>query len=171
MDTLIRLLTIDWVAELVSYAWVWPICEMFHFIGMALLIGTVGLLDLRILGLAKGIPIASLSRLVPLGIAGFVMNAVTGFIFIAGNPVGGPGAYVLNLSLQIKIVLIVIAAVNLFVFHFSGLARLTDAVSADGSAPASAKAVAASSLILWFGVIFFGRLIMHNDTLLWALGM
>ena len=171
MDALIRLLTIDWVADLVGYAWVWPICEMFHFIGMALLIGTVGLLDLRILGFAKGIPIASLSRLVPLGIAGFVMNAVTGFIFIAGNPVGGPGTYVLNLALQIKIVLILIAGVNLLVFHFTGLARLTEDVSPDGSAPASAKAIAASSLILWFGVIFFGRLIMYNDTLLWALGL
>jgi hypothetical protein len=171
MDTLIHLLTIDWIATLVNYAWVWPIFEMLHFIGMALLIGTVGLLDLRILGFAKGIPISSLSRLVPLGIAGFVMNAFTGFMFIAGNPVGGPGAYVLNLALQIKMALVLIAAVNLLVFQFSGLARATDALSPDGSAPAAAKAIAASSLVLWFGVIFFGRLIMYNDTLLWALGM
>jgi hypothetical protein len=154
-----------------GYDWVWPLFEMFHFIGMALLIGTVGLVDLRVLGLAKGIPIGQLERLIPWGIAGFIMNAATGFVFIAGNPVGGPIEYLANLALQLKLVLILRAGINLFIFYFGGLARATNAVPAGGDAPRSAKLVAGASLVLWFGVIFFGRLIMYNDTLLYALGL
>lgn len=151
--------------------WAWPLFEIFHFVGMAALIGTVGLVDLRILGVAKGIPISQLERLIPIGVAGFVVNAMTGFVFIAGNPVGGPMEYLTNLALQLKLLLILLAAINLFVFYFTGISKATDAVAADGNAPRSAKIVAATSLVLWFGVIFFGRLIMYNDTLLYALGL
>src|SRR6187399_803594 len=78
--------------------WVWPVCEILHFFGMALLIGSVGLVDLRMLGIAKGVPIKALERFIPLGVIGFVINATTGFIFVAGNPVGGPQEYLTNLA-------------------------------------------------------------------------
>ena len=71
---LLEPLSIVWIND---FDWAWPICEMIHFMGMALLIGSVGLLDFRILGLGKGLPIARLEKLVPLGIIGFVANAVT----------------------------------------------------------------------------------------------
>ena len=45
--------------------WVWPLCETLHYLGLSLLLGTVGLFDLRVLGLAKGIPPGTLHRLVP----------------------------------------------------------------------------------------------------------
>lgn len=154
-----------------GFDWVWPLFEIFHFVGMALLIGTVGLVDLRVLGVAKGIPIAQLERLIPWGIAGFIVNAATGFVFIAGNPIGGPMEYLTNLALQLKLVLILLAGINLLIFYGRGIARATDAVPANGDAPPSAKVIAGVSLALWFGVIFFGRLIMYNDTLLYALGL
>jgi hypothetical protein len=46
-----------------------------------------------------------------------------------------------------------------------------EAVDPNGDAATSAKVVAGVSLVAWFGVIFFGRLIMYNDTLLYALGL
>jgi len=165
------LLTLNLDEFVNAYDWVWPVCEIFHFIGMAALIGTVGLVDLRILGVGKGIPIAQLERLVPIGVVGFIVNATTGFIFVAGNPVGGPIEYLTNLSLQLKMLLVLIAGINLFIFYFAGIARETHAVAPSGDAPRSAKIVAATSLVAWFGVIFFGRLIMYNDTLLYALGL
>jgi hypothetical protein len=68
METLAAILDIGWLAAFVNkHDWVWPICEMRHFIGMALLIGTVGWLDIRILGFGKGVPIAGLEKLVPSG--------------------------------------------------------------------------------------------------------
>ena len=160
MDAITRFMLSTGIDNFVATQdWVWPVCEILHFFGMALLIGSVGLVDLRMLGIAKGVPIKALERFIPLGVIGFVINATTGFIFVAGNPVGGPQEYLTNLAFQIKMVLILIAGLNLLAFYVTGIA------------PMSAKVVAALSLLLWFGVIFFGRFIMYNDTLLYALGL
>jgi hypothetical protein len=171
METLAAILDIPWLVAFVNdYDWVWPICEMLHFIGMALLIGTVGWLDIRILGFGKGVPIASLEKLIPVGIIGFVLNAVTGFVFVAGNN-GGPTAYLDNLAFQIKMLLVLIAALNLAAYYLTGIQRAAEAVPASGDAAPAAKAVAVVSLVAWFGVIYFGRMLMYNDTLLYALGL
>jgi hypothetical protein len=153
-----------------DWGWVWPFCEILHFGGMSLLLGAVGLLDARILGLARGIPIAALERLVPIGVAAFCVNLVTGFIFVAGNPIGGSYEYLSNLAFQIKMLLVLIAGINVLVFYVTGISRAAHSVGS-GDAPFNAKVVAAASLALWFGVIVFGRLIMYNDTLLYALGL
>lgn len=171
MDTLVTMLDIEWLANVVNdYDWVWPICEMLHFIGMALLIGTVGWLDLRILGFGKAVPIASLEKLIPLGVLGFALNVGSGAVFVMGNTAGGPGAYLLNLAFQIKMVLILIAGANLAAYYFMGTAREAERVPAGGDAAPAAKAVAVVSLVSWFSVIYFGRMVMYNDTLLYALG-
>jgi hypothetical protein len=151
--------------------WVWPFCETLHFVGMCVLLGTVGVVDLRILGVAKGIPIQVLEKFIPLGVIAFLVNLITGFIFIAGNPVGGPMEYLTNLSLQLKLLVVLIAGINLLIFYVAGVERALAGVPADGSAPAAAKAVAAVSLTAWIFVIIFGRFIMYNDTLLYALGL
>src|SRR5215813_9413990 len=59
--------------------WVWPVLEDLHFLGLILLLGTIGVLNLRILGFLKQIPIAPLHRFIPWGIAGFATNLITGF--------------------------------------------------------------------------------------------
>src|ERR1700704_2287504 len=69
-----------------QHAWVWPACETLHFIGLALLIGNVGLMDLRLLGLEKRLPIAAGGRFVRWAVLGFVINLITGIMFFAGNP-------------------------------------------------------------------------------------
>lgn len=172
MDAISQLLVSGGIDEFVAtHDWVWPICEILHFFGMALLIGSVGLVDIRMLGVAKGVPIKALERFVPLGVIGFFINVITGIIFVAGNPVGGPQEYLGNLAFQIKMILILIAGLNLLAFYVLGIARTADAVAPDGTAPTPAKVVAVVSLVLWFGVIFFGRFIMYNDTLLYALGL
>jgi hypothetical protein len=99
------------------------------------------------------------------------MNAVTGFMFVAGNPVGGPIEYLNNMSFQIKMLLVLIAGINLLAFYLTPIARGVESVGPSGDAARGAKIVAAVSLVTWFGVIFFGRLIMYNDTLLYALGL
>ena len=154
-----------------THDWVWPVCEILHFFGMAAIIGTVGLTDARMLGLAKGIPIKALEKFIPLGVIGFLINIGTGVIFIAGNPVGGPMEYLTNLALQLKMLLVLIAGINLLLFYVTGIEKKVAGLPADGEAPTGAKVVAIVSLIAWFGVIFMGRLIMYNDTLLYALGL
>jgi hypothetical protein len=172
METMAAILDIGWLAAFVNdYDWVWPICEMLHFIGMALLIGTVGLLDLRILGFAKSVPITSLEKLVPIGILGFLLNLGSGLVFVTGNIAGGAMAYLGNLAFQIKMLLILIAGINLAAYYVTGIARAAADVPVAGDAAPAAKIVAVVSLLAWFGVIYFGRMIMYNDTLLYAFGM
>ena len=66
--------------------WLWPTLETLHFIGLSLLFATVGLFDLRVLGLGKAIPPGTLHRLIPIGIAGYALNALTGVFFFSGFP-------------------------------------------------------------------------------------
>ena len=158
----------DYVA---AYDWIWPVCETLHFVGMCVLLGTVGVVDLRILGVAKGIPIRLLEKFIPLGVIAFFVNATTGFIFIAGNPVGGPMEYLTNLSLQLKMLVVLIAGINLLIFYFAGINRSLETVPAAGDASGGAKAVAVVSITAWIMVISFGRFIKNIDTLLYAFGL
>jgi hypothetical protein len=59
------------VANLMRTAWAWPIFESIHFLGLCMLIGCIGTFDLRLLGIAKRVPIAAMHRLIPWGILGF----------------------------------------------------------------------------------------------------
>src|SRR5436190_635135 len=64
----------------------WPLCETLHFFGLSLLVGTVGVFDLRVLGIARRIPIDALQRLTRWGIVGWGLNLVTGLMFLMTFP-------------------------------------------------------------------------------------
>jgi len=144
--------------------WAWPLAETFHFIGLCLLIGIVGMFDLRILGVAKGLPIGSLKRLLPWGVFGFLLCLVTGALFVLGI---GANLYNDNAYdviardeyLQVKLVFIALAGLNLLAFYLTGMSRTVDRLATGDDAPLLAKVIAATSLFLWIGVIVFGRLI------------
>jgi len=137
------------------YSWIWPTCETLHFIGLALLIGNVGVLDLRLLGALKRLPVAPLNRLIRWGVLGFVVNLLTGLVFF----VGAPSQYVANIAFAFKLIFMALAAINLAVFNLSGVARTVDALGPGDDAPASAKIIAATSLFLWVGVMFWGTML------------
>ena len=139
------------------YHWMWPFCETAHFIGMALLVGIVGVLDLRMLGVAKGLPVAPLQRLVPWAVLGFAINLVTGAIFVSSSP----GNYASSWAFRFKMLFILTAGVNVLVFYVSGLARDIGNVGAGEDAPRSAKIVAVISLCMWLGVMFWGRMLPY----------
>ena len=138
-----------------GWPYLWAACESLHFMGMALLIGAVGLLDARMLGLFKGLPIAPLERLVPWGILGFVINVLTGIVFFAGAPDG----YITSLSFWLKMLFIVHAGINMLFFYLAGVNRLVNRVGAGENAPMTAKVIAGVSLFLWFGVLYWGRML------------
>ena len=85
--------------------WIWPVLETLHFLGLSLLIGTIGAFDLRLLGLGKGLRPGLLSRLLPWGIAGFALNVVTGILFFVGEPAN----YVHNIAFYFKMTFVVLA--------------------------------------------------------------
>jgi hypothetical protein len=149
---------------LMAYPWAWPLCETFHFIGLCLLIGIVGMFDLRVLGVAKDLPLSSLKRLLPWGVFGFVLCLITGAMFVGGmgaNVIGDNPYDVIMRDgyLQMKLLFIFAAGLNLLAFYLTGAARTVDGLGAGDDAPPLAKLIAGTSLFLWIGVIVFGRLI------------
>jgi hypothetical protein len=140
-----------------GHQWVWPACETLHFIGLALLIGNVGLLDLRLLGFAKGLPFVALNRFVRWAVLGFVINFATGVTFFIGNPF----QYVHNIAFGYKLAFMALAGVYVLVFYATGLFRTLVALGPDQDAPLLAKVIAATSLCLWIGVMYMGRMLPY----------
>jgi hypothetical protein len=150
-----------------SYAWAWPLCETFHFFGLILLVGTVGMFDLRLLGFAKGLPIAPMRRLLPWGVLGFILAVVTGLMFVTGIFVNVeiPAGTVLkaDVYLQLKLLFMALAGLNLLAFYLTGMSRAVENLGAGEDAPVTARIIAGVSLFLWFGVVYMGRLIPFGD--------
>jgi hypothetical protein len=157
VETFVRLQQQSGFPEWVNnHSAVWPVAEIVHFLGLCLLIGAVGTYDLRLMGFARAIPMAPLQKLLRWGVLGFALCAATGALFVAGNAFA-PGEYLRNISFLWKMVFIALAGVNLAVFHLTDAARQVEAVPAGGDTPTAAKLIGATSLLLWIGVIVFGR--------------
>ena len=150
-----------WINDLaLGPQWSWPIMETLHFTGMCLLFGPIIIMDLRLLGFDRlALPSASVHTLIPLTIAGFVINLITGIIFLFGDPY----RYAMNISFNIKAVLIVLAGINAIYFWMKAMPIL-EKTGEHEDAPTSIKVVGLSSLLLWTGVLCFGRLIPYLGT-------
>jgi hypothetical protein len=140
--------------DLAYSSWGWPVVEIVHFTGLTLLLGSVGLFDLRLLGLFKVIAPAAMHKLVPFGVAGFGLSVASGTVFVASSP----DQYLYNPAFQIKMGLLALAGVNMVLFYLFA-ARPVRGLGPDESAPLAAKVFALVSLLSWTGVIATGRVI------------
>jgi hypothetical protein len=146
-----------WVGTTVAESlWGYPLFETLHTIGMALLIGSLGLINLRVLGYKAELPIIGTRDLLPLAWTGFTINAFSGAALFTSDAVYFFGSY----TFRIKMVLIVLGGINaaLLSRRIFGAARGGEAVGPT----AAAKAIAASSLVFWFGAVIAGRLIAYT---------
>ena len=141
------------IAAFMRSKWGWPFAESVHFLGLSMLVGCVGVFDLRLLGVGKRIPIAALHKLIPWGLLGFAINVSTGSMFLLTEP----DQYIYNPSFQFKVLFIAIAGLNALLFYVTSWGR----VNADGtiSAPRAARTAAVISLSMWISVIVCGRLL------------
>ena len=142
------------IATFMRSKWGWPMAESIHFLGLSMLVGCVGLFDLRLLGMAKRIPIAALHKLIQWGLLGFAINVTTGSLFLLTEP----DQYIYNPSFQFKVLFIMLAGANALTFYATSWGRAT-ADNAIPDAPRPAKFAAAISLSLWIAVIVCGRLL------------
>lgn len=132
--------------------WMWPTCETLHFVGLSLLLGVVLLVDLRVLGVMRGVSFQSLHRLLPWAALGFGVNIGTGMLFF----VGIPGQYTKNPAFYWKIGLAMLAGLNAVYF------TILDepwSLGPKEDAPVTAKIAAASAMLLWLGVLYFGSML------------
>ena len=134
--------------------WVWPVLEMLHYFGLSMLFGTVGLFDLRVLGLLKRIPIGALHRLVPFGLAGYALNLLTGLAFFSAHP----DQYAYNTAFRWKLVFMSLAAINVVAFYTTAFKELR-VLPPRAPAPPLARALTAVSLVCWIAVLSCGRLL------------
>lgn len=134
--------------------WAWSINESFHFIGVSLLFGVIGLYDLRLLGFLKRMPMHALHRLIPWGVSGYCLNVLTGFNFLAARP----DQYLHNPAFQIKLLFMTGAGINVAVFYWMTY-RWVRETGAESTAPVPARIAGAVSLACWTGVIVCGRFI------------
>lgn len=133
--------------------WVWPISEIFHFVGLCLLFGIVLLVNLRMLGVFTGVALADVNRLLPWAMLGLVINVVTGMLFFLASP----DQYTQNTTFAWKIGAMLLGGLSLLyptmVNENSGMKPAAYA--------ALTRAVGATSICLWVVVIFLGRFLPY----------
>jgi hypothetical protein len=132
--------------------WMWPTCETLHFVGLSLLLGVVLLVDLRVLGVVKGVSFASLHRLLPWAAVGFGVNVITGLLFF----VGIPAQYTGNKAFYWKMGLVMLAGLNAVYFT---VFEEPWKIGRGEDAPMTAKFAAASAMILWVAVMYCGSML------------
>ena len=140
-----------------QWLWLYPAVEIIHITGIALLFGSIAVLDLRLLGFSQEISIRTLTKhvlpwtagafllIVPSGLAMFTAHASE----LIGNPV-----------FALKMCLLLGAGVNAAIFH-AGVFRSAADWDVNVTPPAAARAAAAVSLLVWMSVIACGRLLAY----------
>jgi hypothetical protein len=155
LDALIAWLTSTPVNTVVmGYRWVWPISEVLHFCALAVMVGTVGTFDLRLLGLAKGVAPGTLHRALRYGVAAFVLSALTGSLFIFGQP----DQYFYNAAFKLKVVALFLLGMNVILFYTFEARHVLNLGPSD-DVPLRAKIFAALSLTLLVSIMLFGRML------------
>lgn len=161
MDPILMWMESTWINNLVvGYAWSWPTLETLHFLGMCALFGPIIIMDLRLLGFDRlAVPAVSVHALIPLTLGGFIVNLVTGIMFCFGDPF----RYAINISFQIKMVLVLVAGINAL-FFWKKVSPVLESLGPHEDPPTMIKAVGLTSLLAWTGVLAFGRLIPYLGT-------
>jgi hypothetical protein len=129
--------------------WAFPMVESLHFAGFALLIGTIAIVDLRLLGFGMRRQSASelATDLAPWTLAGLAIMLITSPLMFSADAV----VYYFNPSFRFKMACLAVAIVHNFTVHRR--------VSRSGTSPRAGKVVAVFSLVLWTAVIAGGRMI------------
>ena len=153
---------VTWVAHthasvyLRDIKWVWPVCETIHFIGLAMVVGVAGFFDLRLLGLFNRIPVSACKEFMPWAMVGFALNLISGLIFLMIFP----AQYAYSQTWWFKVMFLVIAGANALVFETKMGERMAGLRPGEES-PVAFRVVGAVSLVSWFFVLYFGRMLPY----------
>jgi hypothetical protein len=137
----------------------WPLLESVHVLMLMGFAGSAVMLDLRLLGVTfKDVPASQFTdRLLPWTRAAFVVMAITGALLVFANPL----RYYFNVFFRAKVLLLVVAGVNIWWFHgrtHHSVARWDRTIPP----PRAARLAAIVSLAAWTGVIVTGRMVAYN---------
>src|SRR5262245_37461456 len=144
---------------LFGMSWLWPACESLHFLGLCVLIGGAGLLDLRLMGFFRGVALRDVKAFMPWAIGGFFINLATGLLFLIMQP----HLYLSSAVWWSKVAFICLAGFNAMFFE-TRLSRQALALAPDADMPMNVKVVGAVSLFSWFAVLYCGRMMPYLGT-------
>jgi len=141
--------------------YIFPLLEATHVFGLAMVFGTIAIIDLRLLGVASTHrPFTRMaSEILKWTWAAFALTAATGVLMFTTNA----GVYYHNVFFRTKMLMLVLAGINMLVFDLTA-GRTTQQWDKSPSAPLAGKTAAALSLVIWITVIFLGRWIGFTTT-------
>lgn len=153
---------LSWMESTAYAEWIvtgilgWPLMLSMHAIGLAIIVGTMFVLNLRMLGWFKPMPLAAVGDLMMFGWIGIAMNVFSGVsLFMAQATF-----YVTSIPFLVKITFIVLGIANLHLTQKT-LKREAAAWDAAGVVPQNGMVLAASSLAFWILAVVGGRLIAY----------
>nr|WP_298728110.1 DUF6644 family protein [uncultured Steroidobacter sp.] len=145
----------QWV--LVS-VWGYPILLTLHSIGLALLVGLLIIIDLRVLGVPRLLPFLPFHRLMALIWAAFAVNLSSGVALFVADGV----KFFNSTAFRFKFASIVIGILLAVIIKNTVLRRASRLDAEQGTAPVTAKALAAISILMWISAIGFGRYMAYE---------
>jgi hypothetical protein len=161
-DALLKALEASGLATKIrDSVFLFPMIESTHVIGLALVFGTIAIIDLRLLGIAS--TQRSFQRMASDILkwtwAAFALTALTGSLMFITNA----SVYYHNFYFRTKMLLLALTGINMLFFELTA-GRTIHKWDQAPSAPRAGKAVAALSLAMWIGIICVGRLIGFTTT-------
>jgi hypothetical protein len=155
IDSICRWLEQGWLGTAVSEGeWTFPIIESVHVIALSLVVGSIVILDLRLLDRSwRGRAVSELTLdVLPWTWASFAVAATTGFLLF----MSAATKYVADVPFRLKMLLILAAGLNMVVFHFVTY-RTVHTWDKDHPTPRAAKIAGGLSICFWIGVVACGR--------------
>jgi hypothetical protein len=137
-----------------GWEWLFPNVETLHVLSFAMVFGSILMVDLRLIGFAeRNAAVSKLSsEALPVTWIAYLCAVITGSLLFISKA----HEYFYNLQFQLKFLCMFLAGVNMLVFHFGAYRRVL-AWDRSVPPPTGARVAGVLSILLWLGVITFGR--------------
>jgi hypothetical protein len=134
--------------------WLFPTIEVVHVVALTLVVGSIAMLDLRLLGVSrKNYGVLELSaETLPWTWGAFAVALFSGALMFSSAAT----TYADNIPFRIKLILLALAGINMAVFHVTAY-RTAHRWNHQLPTPVAARIAGTLSLTFWIGVVFFGR--------------
>ena len=144
-----------WAQAISESTWLFPTIETVHVLALTLVVGSIMVVDLRLLNLAsRNRPVRELvAEVLPWTWAAFVGAAITGGLLFSSAATRYWGIW----PFRAKMVMLMLAALNMAVFHLGAYRKVEAWDRAPASPPAAAKLAGGLSLLIWLSIITLGR--------------
>ncbi|HET8748930.1 MAG TPA: DUF6644 family protein [Ramlibacter sp.] len=155
MNDFIQWLEASALAEFMQQSeWAFPAAEALHVVALSLVLGTIAIVDLRLVGLAsrRSSFTALAHDCLPYTWAAFATAAVTGALMFVANA----QSYVGNTAFRLKMLLMLLAGINMAFFELRTV-RGVAAWDREAVVPVAARAAGVLSLAFWIAIVGFGR--------------